>query len=57
MTQMMLALTTVFTLTAIASTTQAQGLTFAPSKGQSERGAAGQGRRRVPGGRRAAIGI
>jgi hypothetical protein len=33
--QMMLALTTVFTLTAIASTTQAQGLTFAPSKGQS----------------------
>jgi|KBSSwiStaDraftv2_1062776.scaffolds.fasta_scaffold61429_4 hypothetical protein len=35
MKQMMLALTTVFTLTAIASTTQAQGLTFAPSKGQS----------------------
>jgi hypothetical protein len=35
MKQMMLALTTVFTLTAMASTTPAQGLTFAPSKGQS----------------------
>jgi YMGG-like Gly-zipper len=35
MKQMMLALTTVFTLAAVASTAQAQGLTFAPSKGQS----------------------
>jgi hypothetical protein len=35
MKQMMLALTTVFTLTAIASTTQAHGITFSPSKGQS----------------------
>ncbi len=35
MKQMMLALTTLFTLTAIASTVQAQGLTFSPSKGQS----------------------
>ncbi len=35
MKQMMLALTTLFTLTAIASTAQAQGLTFSPSKGQS----------------------
>ena len=35
MKQMMLALTTVFALAALAATAQAQGLTFAPSKGQS----------------------
>jgi len=35
MKRMMLALTTVLTLTAIVSTAQAQGLTFSPSKGQN----------------------
>jgi hypothetical protein len=35
MKRIVLALTTVFTLTAFAPTTQAQGLTFSPSKGQS----------------------
>jgi predicted small lipoprotein YifL len=35
MKQVMLALTTVFTLIAMAATGQAQGLTFSPSKGQS----------------------
>src|SRR4029453_12775551 len=35
MKQVMYALTPVFPLTPIASTTQAQGLSFAPSKGQS----------------------
>ncbi len=35
MKEMLLALITVFTLAAFASTAQAQGLTFSPSKGQS----------------------